>query len=343
MSSVQTRLSRWSASKLTASQDILIDERIRSVAKAHLGLGVPNPENRREMMLDSAVMALYGGPMTAVLAVDVMLANERAQVRGAALREPIESSLVHVRSIAAEMPAIPEPTAEQSLLEGLVIGNLGYLYDPGRSDRNRENFVPLAISTGTDHYTLTARGDHLADALHRLTPCWEVGSEVVEIGVPGLRWFASEWGAGITFHILGLQARFTVEGISVSEFDRLRRAAGVDSVVGDDALTPQEVKAGIGFPDSWRIASIIGRRLGLLLHEGVTAITSWWNPGGMFSVELSVREDAPDPMPEILSQLLSPHLAPPLRLEQWPGHYYFLSVEGSEAEIDLRVRRVVTS
>lgn len=86
-------------------------------------------------------------------------------------------------------------------------------------------------------------------------------------------------------------------------------------------------------------ASVIGRRLGVLMHPHVSAIESWWTRDGRFDVELIVPTQLPDPMPQILSQMQSPDLSPRLHLRKEDGYHHILSIEGSESEIDLRALR----
>lgn len=271
----------------------------------------------------------------------------RGTVRSVALLEPYEESVAYLEGQPADAPVVPEPSDEQRYLEGLVIGTLRYLHDPERPNRRTENLVPLRIEAGADHFTLAVRGQHLAAALHRLLPTWDPGADEVGSGIPGLRYGGSRPGTGVTFHLLGQPGRFTVEGISVDAFEHYRcealRHLGLVSVSADDPLTPEEVASHMRPVESTRAASIIGRRLGLLIQAGVTAIDSWWNADEMFAVELSMSSDAPDPMPRILSQMQSPYLAPRLHLDRLGSDHHYLSIEGSTAQIDLRVLRVPVS
>lgn len=80
----------------------------------------------------------------------------------------------------------------------------------------------------------------------------------------------------------------------------------------------------------------------MLLQPGVTAIDSWWNAPDRFAVEIIVPKNVPDPLPGILSEMMSPHLKPQLHLVHQGGGHHYLAVEGSTAELDLRLLRVAT-
>lgn len=274
------------------------------------------------------------------------LLQERARARSAALIRPYEAALAHVESLSPDAPVVPQPSTDQRYIEGLVMGRLGRLLDPERAKRPSAHFVPLRIDAGVDHYTMKVRGDGVAGVLHSLLPVWEVGGDEIDGGIPGLRYSPSDDGTGVSFYLLGRSGVVTFRGPSLGEFECFRltvlREAGQVSVRPDDPLTPQEDASPVRSLESVLAASIVARRLGLIVNAGSTAVDSWWNTHDRFAVELIVPDDAPNPMPELLAQMQSPHLAPRLRLDRWGSDHHYLSIDGSKAEIDLRVLWVPT-
>ncbi|MBD3941417.1 hypothetical protein IF188_06865 [Microbacterium sp. NEAU-LLC] len=270
--------------------------------------------------------------------------QSRARMRSAALIEPYTRSLRHVRSLVPGTAVVSSPSAQQERLEGLVLGRLGYLYDPQRGASRQAEFVPDGIVTDAGHFSMRVRGTDVAPKLHGLLPRWARGGDAVENGIPGLRYRDFRRGRGVSFFLLGQDGLVTFEGISMEGFESYRREVlqevGEESVDAGDWLAPQESSGPRRSVDATRAASVIARRLGLLLHRDVAAIDSWWNIPERFAVELIVPVAAPDPMPAILKQIQSPYLAPRLRLERWGGGHHYLSVEGCAAEIDLRILRI---
>lgn len=266
--------------------------------------------------------------------------TERARLRSTALLEPFESSLSHLQATSLDAPVVPLPSVAQSTLEGLVLTCLGDLYDPTRETRRQRNFVVTNIRAASDHLELNLVGSQVAAALCGLLPAWEVGSHRVDHGIPGLRYAISSCSSGIGFHLHGSGGLVTFTGISLTEFERARNAmrkeTGMRSVSANSPLRQLEAKAMNRPRRGLEAASIVFRRLGLLMHPSVTAIDAWWNRAGRLAVELITDERLPDPMSEVLARMQSPYLAPRLQLVHTDDYHHLLSIEGSEAEIDVR-------
>lgn len=267
----------------------------------------------------------------------------RARIRSTALLEPYATALVHAQSLPLDAPVVAEPSLAQTLLEGRIFGQLRHLFDPERPRRTRRAFEVLAILADTNHLELAVRGADLPSALSSLLPAWAPGDRTVEYGIPGLRHTDSEHRDGISFYIAGQPGRVTFTGISAGDLDDCRRvtldAAALRGAAVDQPLLALEARSRTGCTDDMSAASVVGRRLGVLMHPHVSAIESWWTRDGRFDVELIVPTELPDPMPEILSQMQSPDLAPRLHLRKEDGYHHILSIEGSESEIDLRALR----
>lgn len=265
---------------------------------------------------------------------------ERAQLRSTALLEPFDSSLAHMRSTSSRDPVFSPPGDGQRTLEGLILTCLRDLYDPTRETRMQRNFVITRIRAASDHLELSATGTQVAAALCGLLPAWEVDSDRVDQGIPGLRYAISSCSSGISFRLHGSDGLVTFTGISLTEFESFRKATrketGMRSVSTTSPLRRLEAKTMTRPRRGLEAASIVFRRLGILMHPSVTAIDAWWNRTGRLAVELIPDERLPDPMSEILARLQSPHLAPRLKLVGSDNYHHLLSIEGSEAQIDVR-------
>lgn len=275
---------------------------------------------------------------------DVEAATEhRARIRSTALLEPFTTALAHVLSLPSEVPVVAEPSDSQSLLEGRIFGYLRQLFDPERPHNARRGFEISRIWTEENHLELVTRGADLPAALCRLLPAWTPGDRTVEDGIPGLRHTHSERGDGVSFYLAGQPGRVTFTGVSFKDFEECRQVAladaGLRGATNDQPMLTLEARSRIGLTDDMSAGSVVGRRLGLLMHPRVTAIDSWWARIGRFDVELIVPADGPDPVPQILSHLQSPHLAPRLSLRRSDGYHHIMSIEGSSSEIDVRVLR----
>lgn len=269
--------------------------------------------------------------------------TDRARIRSTALLEPYATALVHAQSLPLDAPVVAEPSLAQTLLEGRIFGQLRHLFDPERPRRARRGFEVVGIWADTNQLELAVRGADLPAALYGLLPAWAPGDRTVEHGIPGLRHTDSEHGDGITFYLAGQSGRVTFTGISARDLEDCRRvaldAAALRGAAEDQPLLALEARSRTGPTDDMSAASVIGRRLGVLMHPDVSAIDSWWTRDSRFDVELIVPTEVPDPMPQILSQMQSPDLAPRLHLRKEDGYHHVLSIEGSESEIDLRVLR----
>lgn len=269
--------------------------------------------------------------------------EDRARIRSTALLEPYAAALARVQSLPLGTPVVAEPPLSQKLLEGQIFGYLRYLFDPERPRRARRGFEVTGIWADPDHLELSARGADLPAALCGLLPAWTPGDRTVGDGIPGLRHTNSEHGNGVSFYLAGQPGRVTFTGVSYEDFEECRRAALADSglrgATSDQPILALEERSRIGHTDDMPAGSAVGRRLGLLMHPCVTAIDSWWARTGRFNIELIVPADGPDPMPQILSHMQSPHLAPRLRLRLSDGYHHIMSIEGSSAEIDVRIIR----
>ncbi|MBS1906196.1 MAG: hypothetical protein JST33_06430 [Actinobacteria bacterium] len=273
------------------------------------------------------------------------LVHDRAALRIAALVEPYADALMFIEQHSAGAPVVPPPSDAQRHLEGLIVSSLGHLSDPRRPRRPVEFFVPLRVAVDAEHYILTVRGAHVASSLHPLLPTWTRGAEEVESGIPGLRFADFGDGIGVTFYRLDEPGRFTVWGITLNDFEEYRRAvlsaSDLVSVRRGDLLTPQERATTVRADETVVAASVVARRLGLLLRADI-AIDSWRGDAGRFAVELMVPVGAPDPMPWLLEQMQSPHLEPRMRHDPYRlagGHHVF-SIDGVGAEVDIRMLRV---
>jgi hypothetical protein len=269
--------------------------------------------------------------------------EDRARVRSTALLEPYVTALAHVQSLPLGTSVMAEPSLSQKLLEGRIFGYLRHLFDPERPRGVRRGFEITGIWADPNHLELAARGADLPAALCGLLPAWMPGDRTVGDGIPGLRHTNSEHGDGVSFYLAGQPGRVTFTGVSLKDFEDRRRAALADSglrgATSDQPLLALEARSRIGHTDDMPAGSAVARRLGLLMHPCVTAIDSWWARTGRFDVELIVPADGPDPMPQILSHMQSPHLAPRLSLRLSDGHHHIMSIEGSSAEIDVRILR----
>jgi hypothetical protein len=264
--------------------------------------------------------------------------------------EPYTLALRHVRAGTSGTSVVPLPSPDQQRLEGNIFSRLGHLHNTatGRLNDPDARFVPRRIDAGTDRLSIDA--DYIAPwRLAGLLPVWERGDDEPENGIPALRYRAATGGPGVTFFLLGSSGAVTFRGIRFGAFNAFRTSALTRerklSVWPDDGLQPQEQRA----LKTWRsleehlAPSIVARRLGLLIGSEPYWIDSWWNRPGRFSVEIGVGEDAPDPMPTILTTLTSSHLSPRLHLESRyrPDNYYnYLTIDATELEIDLRMMRV---
>lgn len=288
----------------------------------------------------SAVLGVYGDDMPQHPHDASAHIVDKAQLRSTALLEPFESSLAHMRSVSSGAPVFSPPSDGQRTLEGLILTGLRDLCDPTRETRMQRNFVITRIRAASDHLELDLAGTQVATALCGLLPAWEVGSHRVDHGIPGLRHAVSSCGRGISFHIRGSGGLVTFTGISLSEFESARNAmrkeTGMRSVSANSPLRQLEAKTMNRPSRGLEAASVVFRRLGLLMHPSVTAIDAWWNRAGRLAVELITDERLPDPMSEILARMQSPYLTPRLQLVHTDDYHHLLSIEGSEAEIDVR-------
>lgn len=267
----------------------------------------------------------------------------RVQLRRKALLEPYGESLRHVRGLRSGEPVVPTPSRIQARLEGAIVGSIGYLFDPEQEQvPERKKLEPLRIWVGEREYTLLARSEGLASSLSRVVPLFSSSRDQVENGIPGLRYSDFKNGAGVSFFFPGHPERFNVLGVSRRDFDAYCKGNLYDSEhvvpAPGDAPHRQELASPLASEHQLVALSALARRLGLLINTNVQAIDSWWNRSGRFTVELLTSAHLPNPMPSLLSELQSPHLAPQFVLDEKAsdGYNHLLDVEGATARIDLR-------
>lgn len=267
----------------------------------------------------------------------------RAHLRRKALLEPYGESLRYVRRLHSGEPVIPTPSRIQARLEGAIVGSIGYLFDPEQEqDLERKKLEPLRIWAGEREYTMLARPEGLASSLSRVVPQFSSARDQVDNGVAGLRYSDFNSGAGISFFFPGHPERFSVLGVSHRDFDAYCKENLYDSEhvvpAPDDAPHRQELASPLASEHQLVALSALARRLGLLINTNVQAIDSWRNRSDRFTVELLTSAQLPDPMPSLLANLQSPHLAPQFLLDEQGsnGYNYLLKVAGTTTRIDLR-------
>lgn len=177
---------------------------------------------------------------------------------------------------------------------------------------------------------------------------WEPGDDTPENGIPCLRFRDFGGGRGLTFYFPRSEGAVSFTGIDISTFVKHAPQALHESALtwaAEDDPAPQEERAWSDWKllDEYVAASVVARRLGLLLAGQPRWVHAWWNRPGRISVEIGVHHDAPDPIPNLLKRIQSPYFAPRLHLERRyrDGDYHIpLSIEGTREEIDLRLLRV---
>jgi hypothetical protein len=269
--------------------------------------------------------------------------TSRARLRSEALIEPYQESLRYVRSLAPRDPVVPVPSRLQCDLEGLIVGHIGYLFDPVRGQiPEYRRLEPLRIWASEREYTVKAATEGLASTLGRLLPRWSSQDREVQSGIAGLRCTDYKSGAGLSFFFPGQAERFHVLGISLRELESFRTrniySTDLRTVRPGDPLHPQERGYVHQTHDRLLPLSAIARRLGLFVNSNVDAVDSWWSDSRRFSIELLTSDDRPDPMPLLLRKLQSPYLSPGLRLNvrDSNSYNYVLEADDSDSRIDLR-------
>lgn len=297
---------------------------------------------------DSDAERTYLEPMTSTTGTLPQDIEARARIRSAATLEPFETSIAHLDTLSDLSPAVAEPSATQEFLEGIIAGHLRHLYDPFRERRRYSRFEVTRIHAGQNHLELEVRGAELDGVLHLLLPAWTPGERTLEHGISGLRYRASERGDGVSFYLQGQEGLVTFTGISITAFEHFRQRelaeSGLQSVTTGEPLRDAETRNQFWANHNWGAASIIIRRLGLLMSPAIAAIDSWWGDDGTFNVELIPSTPDSDDFPlGILSQLLSPHLSPRLHLARSAGDHRYLWIDDSNPVIDIRILRTAPS
>lgn len=215
-----------------------------------------------------------------------------------------------------------------------------YLFKADRQDLlDCGRFVPLQIEAEQDQLTLHVSQSELASGLCGLLPAWNEDGEFAE-GIPRLRARDYAEGAGVTLFRLGINAQVTFVGLSLPELEAARdaylRNEGLVGARPRDPLLVHEPDIELTERDEFVAISAIIRRLGLLLLANPFVVDTWTNHR-MFHVELSVPTDEPTAISTLLEHLQSPHFTPRLKHVRTHGDRHYLAVEGSTAEVNVRL------
>lgn len=273
----------------------------------------------------------------------------RAQLRSRTLMEPYTASLRWLQRHQASDPVVLEPSPSQQQLEGLILYRLEHLLDRSEVSYNpNAPFAPVRVHAETNHLVIESNWVS-PSKLFGLMATWMPEDETPENGIPMLRFRDYRGGRGLTFYIPKRDGAVTFTGINrdlfVHDASEILATSGLAWGAVTEAPAEQEERAWA----SWRslneyvAASVISRRIGLFLAAEPRWVHAWWNQPGRISVELGVHDDAPNPIPLLLSRLLSDDLSPRLILDtqfRVGDDHIPLRIEGTEEEIDLRLLRV---
>lgn len=267
----------------------------------------------------------------------------RARARALALQMPFAKAREQVKALSRFDPVVPSAGRQQQHLEALIVTGLRELLCPGDTSSSMRI---EQISVGKNSLEILVSRLNLDQmcSLAGLLPSWTPELEFGE-GYPGLRYRILGNLDGVEFYFLQKEGSVIIRGVDVEEFQAVCRER-LEVVLGpngtEEHLHPAEIQAGDRreHPTDLAVSALI-RRAGALLARDADLIDLWPGWYGRLSVEVFLLDRSKETFDRIVAGLTSYEFSPRLNLVSTEGHSGYrtlFSIEGSDAEIELRIQ-----